>query len=77
MPCGDEIGRKHVAGSERTPLFFNSAPIVSFLMYLKATVADGYGRIGRVMSAYNDEKIYSVELVGAVCRALLSFEETS
>jgi hypothetical protein len=46
-------------------------------MYLKGTVADGYGRIRRVMGAYNDDKIYSVELVGAVCRALLSFKESS
>jgi len=45
-------------------------------MYLKGTTADGYGRIGRVMGAYNDDKIYSVELVGAVCRALHSFEES-
>jgi len=36
-------------------------------MYLKDTIADGYDRIGRVMSAYNDDKLYSVELVGAVC----------
>ena len=46
-----------------------------FLIYLKGIIADGYGRIGRVMGAYNDDKIYSVELVGAVCRTLLSFEE--
>jgi hypothetical protein len=41
-------------------------------MYLKGTIADGYERIGRVMSAYNDDKPYSVELVGAVCRAFHS-----
>jgi len=37
-------------------------------MHLKGIIADRYGRIGRVMSAYNDDKIYSIELVGAVCR---------
>lgn len=46
-------------------------------MYLKGTIANGYDRIGRVMNAYNDDKLYSIELVGAVCRALLSFEESS
>ncbi|KIM34780.1 hypothetical protein M413DRAFT_14913 [Hebeloma cylindrosporum] len=52
---------KHVAGCKRTPLLFYSAPI------LKA-IADVEDRIGRVMSAYNDDKMYSVELVGAVLR---------
>jgi len=53
-------GGNALPGLIRRLFFFDPAPIVSFLMYSKGTIADGYGRIGRVMSAYNDDEIYSI-----------------